>query len=225
LQALQSQLHLLHSYRDGNEHGHVPGMADDEQRERCAEPNLSRAGHESGIERLVAANDVQQKSPRSQIGKGKRNKRDEVIEKMQAADTSTGDFEGESAQASGDGAGARVEGDGAEGPAAEHSSRKHSGRRDQSAGPRAEHDDRPDLHGSGEPEAFPLHGLAPALVIRVFEELHQDDGGQKEREGRVGDARDPRERDSEHAEAEGDRDQRSARRPHTAPIGQNVPPA
>ena len=225
LQALQSHLHLLHGDRDGNEHRHVPGMADGEQRERRAEPNLSGSGHEPRIERLMPANDVQQKSPRSQIGEGERNKRDEVIEKMQAADASTCDFEGEAAQASGDRARARIEGDGAESPPAEHSSRKHSRRRDQSAGPGAEHDDRPDLHGSGEPEAFPLHGLARALAIGVLEELHEDDGRQKEGEGRVGDARDPRERDSEHAEAEGDRDQSGARRPHTAPIGQNVPPA
>ena len=69
--------------------------------------------------------------------------------------------------------------------AAEHPSGKHSRRRDQSAGPRAEHDDRRDLHGSGEPEAFPLHGLARALAIRVLEQLHEDDGREKEGEGRV----------------------------------------
>ena len=200
-------------------------MADRDQCNRCAEPDLSATGDEPRIESLVPTHDVEQKSPRSQIGEGERNERDEVFEKMQAADVSTGDFEGEAAQASGDRARACVESDGAEGPAAEHSSRQHSRSRDQSAGPRAEHDDCPNLYGSGEPEAFPLHGLARALAIRVFEELHEDDGRQKEREGRVGDTRDPRERDSEHAKAEGDRDQRSARRPHTAPIGQNVPPA
>jgi hypothetical protein len=55
-------------------------MADGEQRERRTEPNLSGSGHEPRVERLMPANDVQQKSPRSQIGKGERNKRDEVIE-------------------------------------------------------------------------------------------------------------------------------------------------
>ena len=43
-------LHLLHGDRDGNEHRHVPGMADREQRERRAEPDLAGARHESRIE-------------------------------------------------------------------------------------------------------------------------------------------------------------------------------
>ena len=145
---------------------------------------------------------------------------------MQAADVSAGDLEGQAAQARGDRARARVEGDAAESPAAEHSSREHSRRRDQSAGPRAEHDDRRDLHGGGEPEALPLHGLARPLAVRFLEELHEDDRGEKERKGRVtGVCPDPVERDSEHAEAEGDRDQGGARRPHTSLIGRNQSPA
>jgi len=103
---------------------------------------------------------------------------------MQAADVSAGDLEGQAAQAGRDRAGARVEGDAAEGAAAEHSSREHSRCCDQGARPRAEHDDRRYLHGGGESEALPLHGLARSLAVRFLEQLYKDGRGEKEGERR-----------------------------------------
>ena len=100
---------------------------------------------------------------------------------MEAAEVSAGDFEGQPTQACGDRARARIEGNAAEDPPAEYSSREHARGRDQGARPRAEHDDRSDLHGSSEPEALPLHGLARPLAIRFLEELHEDDCREEER--------------------------------------------
>src|SRR6266516_5613756 len=200
-------------------------MANREESERCAEADLAGAGHEPRIERLAATDDVEQKSPCGQIGEREGYERDQVLQQVKPADVSTADLESQPAHARGDRARACIEGDVAEGPAAEHSSCEHACSGDQGAGPRAEHDHCGDLYCGSEPEALPLHWLTGPLAIRFLEELHEDDRTEEEGKRRLPDPGDPAEGDSEHAEAEADRDQRGAGGPHTALIGQNRPPA
>src|ERR1700704_3509950 len=75
LEALQPKLDLLHRDRNGDEHRHVPGMADRKERERCTETDLACAGHEPRIERLAPADDVEQNGPRGEIAKSEDNER------------------------------------------------------------------------------------------------------------------------------------------------------
>ena len=171
-------------------------------------PTSPAAGHEPRVERLTSAHDVEQEGAHGQVDEGERTERDEVVEQMQTADVSTRDLERQAAETGGDRArrSRRMRRCGS--PCRGRSlppSTPAAATRAPAQGPSMMTAAICTTHG--EPKAFPLHGLARTLLIRLLEQLHEDDRGEKEGKGRMSDAGDPRKRDSEHAEAEGDRDQ------------------
>ena len=128
--------------RPGRAGRHVPGMADREQSERRAEAHLSGCSPRAAGRTSRVARTTSRRSARDgQVGEAERDERDEVVEQMQAADVSPpARLECEAACAGGDRAGARIEGDAADGPAAKETTRDDARRRDECAGPGPEDD-------------------------------------------------------------------------------------
>jgi hypothetical protein len=185
LQAAETQLQLMDDERNGEEDDDVPRVLEREQRDGHAQARLTRARDQPRLEALAAAQHVEHERTDGEIGDGKGQERDEVVQQRDTPRMTARDRERNASGHRCRGIGGDIERGAAQGDGVKEVRGSRAARSDERPPPRAENDHGGELEGARQPEAIRLQRATHALAVGILEETDQDRRSDEESHIRV----------------------------------------